>query len=118
MVPTPSSCATRRIDTAVNPSASAMARAAAAIPALFSCRALVIRTVYYKVVDSRTVYDYIRTMYETDILVVGAGPTGLTLAIELARRSIAFRLVDAAKSPFAGSRGKGIQPRTLEVFHD
>jgi 2-polyprenyl-6-methoxyphenol hydroxylase-like FAD-dependent oxidoreductase len=57
-------------------------------------------------------------MYETNVLIVGAGPTGLTLAIELARRSIAFRLVDAAEIPFAGSRGKGIQPRTLEVFHD
>ncbi|HLG99573.1 MAG TPA: FAD-dependent monooxygenase [Bryobacteraceae bacterium] len=57
-------------------------------------------------------------MYETDVLVAGAGPAGLTLGIELVRRSIAFRLVDAAKAPFAGSRGKGIQPRTLEVFHD
>jgi 2-polyprenyl-6-methoxyphenol hydroxylase-like FAD-dependent oxidoreductase len=56
-------------------------------------------------------------VYETNILIVGAGPTGL-LAIELARRSIAFRLVETAQTPFAGSRGKGIQPGTLEVFHD
>jgi len=57
-------------------------------------------------------------MYETQVIIVGAGPTGLTLGIELARRSIAFRLIDAAEGPFRGSRGKGIQPRTLEVFED
>jgi len=55
---------------------------------------------------------------ETNVLIAGAGPTGLTLAIELARRGIAFRLVDAAAGPFSGSRGKGLQPRTLEVFED
>ena len=52
------------------------------------------------------------------VLIVGAGPTGLTLAIELARRRIAFRLIETADGPFAGSRGKGLQPRTLEVFDD
>jgi glycine/D-amino acid oxidase-like deaminating enzyme len=46
-------------------------------------------------------------MYETNVLIVGAGPTGLTLALDLARRGISFRLIDAAASPFAGSRGKG-----------
>src|SRR5580765_2450384 len=51
-------------------------------------------------------------------LIAGAGPTGLTLACELARRSVPFRLVDAAPAPFNGSRGKGLQPRTLEVFDD
>src|SRR5262245_58682026 len=56
-------------------------------------------------------------MYEK-VLIVGAGPTGLTLAIDLARRQIAFRLIEAAATPFAGSRGKGLQPRTLEVFDD
>src|SRR5271154_2530731 len=52
------------------------------------------------------------------VLIVGAGPTGLTLAIDLARRNIPFRLIDASAAPFAGSRGKGLQPRTLEVFDD
>src|SRR5215472_7913397 len=57
-------------------------------------------------------------MYGTQIIIVGAGPTGLTLGIELARRSVSFRLIDSAECPFRGSRGKGIQPRTLEVFED
>lgn len=55
-------------------------------------------------------------MYETKVLIVGAGPTGLTLAIDLARRGLSIRLIESAKMPFEGSRGKGIQPRTLEIF--
>src|SRR5271154_5886264 len=57
-------------------------------------------------------------MGECGVLIVGAGPTGLTLAIDLARRGVPFRLIEAANRPFAGSRGKGLQPRTLEVFDD
>ena len=52
------------------------------------------------------------------VLIVGAGPAGLTTAIELARRGVPYRIVDAADQHFAGSRGKGLQPRTLEVFRD
>ena len=52
------------------------------------------------------------------VLIVGAGPTGLTLGIELARRAVPFRLIDAAPGPFQGSRGKGTQPRSLEIFDD
>ncbi|WP_216901046.1 FAD-dependent oxidoreductase [Nocardia alni] len=52
------------------------------------------------------------------VLIVGAGPTGLTLACELARRGVAFRLIEASPGPQPGSRGKGIQPRTLEIFED
>ncbi|HEU4538750.1 MAG TPA: FAD-dependent monooxygenase, partial [Polyangiaceae bacterium] len=51
------------------------------------------------------------------ILIAGAGPTGLTLAIELARRGVAHRVFDKAEAFPHGSRGKGLQPRTLEVFH-
>ena len=57
-------------------------------------------------------------MYETTILIAGAGPTGLTLAVDLARRGVSFRLIESAALPFEGSRGKGIQPRTLEIFED
>lgn len=51
-------------------------------------------------------------------LIAGAGPTGLTLAIDLARRGLPVRIVDKASEFFAGSRADGLQPRTLEVFDD
>ncbi|MFJ5305366.1 FAD-dependent monooxygenase [Streptomyces sp. NPDC088350] len=57
-------------------------------------------------------------MSDDDVLIVGAGPTGLTLAIELARRGAGVRIVDAARTPHRESRGKGLQPRTLEVLED
>jgi 2-polyprenyl-6-methoxyphenol hydroxylase-like FAD-dependent oxidoreductase len=53
-----------------------------------------------------------------EVLICGAGAAGLTLAIDLARRGVSLRLVDKLPAPFAGSRGKGIQPRTQEVFED
>ncbi|MQY21008.1 FAD-dependent monooxygenase [Nocardia macrotermitis] len=52
------------------------------------------------------------------VLVAGAGPTGLTLAIDLARRGVGVRIIEQAAEFFAGSRGDGLQPRTLEVFED
>jgi 2-polyprenyl-6-methoxyphenol hydroxylase-like FAD-dependent oxidoreductase len=54
----------------------------------------------------------------TDVLICGAGAAGLSLAIDLARRGVDFRLIEKAAQPFRGSRGKGIQPRSLEVFED
>jgi 2-polyprenyl-6-methoxyphenol hydroxylase-like FAD-dependent oxidoreductase len=55
---------------------------------------------------------------DNQVLIAGAGPTGLTLAIELARRGIDLRIVDKAELFAVGSRGDGLQPRTLEVFED
>ncbi|MGM1058307.1 FAD-dependent monooxygenase [Saccharothrix sp. Mg75] len=52
------------------------------------------------------------------VVIVGAGPTGLTLACDLARRGVPHRVVDRDPGAFVGSRGKGLQPRTLEVFAD
>jgi 2-polyprenyl-6-methoxyphenol hydroxylase-like FAD-dependent oxidoreductase len=57
-------------------------------------------------------------MKPVDVVVVGAGPVGLTLACELARRGVGFRLIDSALRPFEGSRGKTLQPRTLELMDD
>jgi 2-polyprenyl-6-methoxyphenol hydroxylase-like FAD-dependent oxidoreductase len=53
---------------------------------------------------------------EQDVLVVGAGPTGLALACALAQWRVPVRVVDAAAAPSHGSRAKGVQPRTLEVL--
>lgn len=53
-----------------------------------------------------------------DVLVVGAGPAGATLAIDLLRRGHSVRIVDKAPASFSGSRAKGVQPRSLEVFED
>ncbi|WP_374777984.1 FAD-dependent monooxygenase [Streptomyces sp. NBC_01310] len=52
----------------------------------------------------------------TDVLVAGAGPVGLTAAVELRRRGVSCRIVDRlpARLPFA--KAVGIQPRTLEVW--
>jgi 2-polyprenyl-6-methoxyphenol hydroxylase-like FAD-dependent oxidoreductase len=56
--------------------------------------------------------------FAIDVLICGAGAAGLTLAIDLARRGVSFRLIEKTDDPFRGSRGKGIQPRTQEVFED
>ena len=53
-----------------------------------------------------------------DVVICGAGAAGLTLAIELARRGVVFRLLEQQAQPFQGSRGKGIQPRSQEIFED
>jgi 2-polyprenyl-6-methoxyphenol hydroxylase-like FAD-dependent oxidoreductase len=54
----------------------------------------------------------------TDVLIAGAGPSGLVLACQLADRGISFRIIDKSDRFFGGSRADGIQPRTMEVFAD
>lgn len=54
----------------------------------------------------------------TEVLIAGAGPTGLTLACDLARRGVQAHVVEKSDRLFPGSRGKGLQPRTQEAFDD
>jgi 2-polyprenyl-6-methoxyphenol hydroxylase-like FAD-dependent oxidoreductase len=56
------------------------------------------------------------TSDSTDVLVVGAGPTGLALAAHLAAHGVRPRLVDRAHDRVHESRALAIQPRTLEVL--
>ncbi len=55
---------------------------------------------------------------DTDVLIVGAGPTGLALGVDLARRGVDALVLEGAGALFPGSRGKGFQPRTMEVLDD
>ena len=52
----------------------------------------------------------------SSVIVVGAGPTGLTLAIDLLGAGVAVRLLDGAAGPATTSRALGLQPRGLEVL--
>lgn len=51
-----------------------------------------------------------------DLLIVGAGPVGLALAVELARRGVDFRIVEKNPAPTVHTRAAGVQARTLELL--
>jgi 2-polyprenyl-6-methoxyphenol hydroxylase-like FAD-dependent oxidoreductase len=54
---------------------------------------------------------------EIPILIVGAGPTGLVLALRLLKHGIAFRIIDNETGPGLASRAIVIHARTLEFYH-
>ncbi|MCH9608778.1 MAG: Pentachlorophenol 4-monooxygenase [Chlamydiales bacterium] len=51
-----------------------------------------------------------------DILIVGAGPTGLALAYELSRRGNPIRIIDKKEGLSTHSKALGIHARTLEIL--
>ena len=55
-------------------------------------------------------------MHKVDVLVVGAGPTGLLLASELARRGARVRLIERRTLPAEHSRALAVVPRTMEML--
>jgi 2-polyprenyl-6-methoxyphenol hydroxylase-like FAD-dependent oxidoreductase len=55
-------------------------------------------------------------MTTTDIMIVGAGTTGLTMANVLARSGADFRIIDKTSGPVEESRALVVQAKTLELF--
>lgn len=55
-------------------------------------------------------------MSKTDVLIIGAGPTGLLMACQLAMRNIAFRIIDKTEDHTTQSRALVIHARSLEIF--
>ncbi len=53
---------------------------------------------------------------QAKVLIIGAGPTGMTAAMELSRLGIPVRIVDRMAEPATTSRAIGVQARTLELF--
>jgi 2-polyprenyl-6-methoxyphenol hydroxylase-like FAD-dependent oxidoreductase len=57
-------------------------------------------------------------MTDVDVLVVGAGPTGLVLAATLARAGVSMRVIDRAAEPSPHSRALVVHARTLEILSE
>src|SRR5262252_10637654 len=53
---------------------------------------------------------------DTDVLIVGAGPTGLMLANQLARRGVRVLVIDRHAGPSLQTRALGVQARTMEIY--
>ena len=55
-------------------------------------------------------------MTDTDVLIVGAGPTGLVLALWLTKLGVKVRIIDKTAEPGTTSRALAVQARTLELY--
>ena len=55
-------------------------------------------------------------MSDVDVLIVGAGPTGLAAAIELARRDVTVRIIERKPERTMRSKALVLHARTLELF--
>ena len=55
-------------------------------------------------------------MDTTDVIIVGAGPTGLALACQLIRHGVDFVIVDKNEATTPHSKAIGVQARTLEIY--
>src|SRR5262249_61123516 len=57
-----------------------------------------------------------RTRMDTQVLIVGAGPVGLTLAIDLGKRGVRCTLIEKNAAPLGYPKMERCNPRTMEIF--
>src|SRR5258708_6983657 len=57
-----------------------------------------------------------KQMPRSDVLIIGAGPTGLVLALWLAKLGVRVRIIDKTTDPGPTSRALAVQARTLELY--
>ena len=55
-------------------------------------------------------------MMHSDVLIIGAGPTGLVLALWLTKLGVKVRIIDKTAEPGTTSRALAVQARTLELY--
>ncbi|WP_213941597.1 FAD-dependent oxidoreductase [Pseudomonas sp. dw_612] len=55
-------------------------------------------------------------MNRSDVLIIGAGPTGLVLALWLSKLGVQVRIIDKTSAPGTTSRALAVQARTLELY--
>ncbi|THH15949.1 hypothetical protein EW146_g4605 [Bondarzewia mesenterica] len=53
---------------------------------------------------------------QVDVIIIGAGPVGLTTAAALLRQGVSLRILDKSLHPLPAGRADGLQPRSMEVF--
>ena len=61
--------------------------------------------------------DSMQTSFDTDVVIIGGGPVGLGLAIELGQRGIRCILVERHTQTQPIPRGQNLTQRTMEHFH-
>ncbi|PCH35544.1 monooxygenase [Wolfiporia cocos MD-104 SS10] len=57
------------------------------------------------------------TNVDTPVLIAGAGPSALVVALTLAKNEVPFRIIEKNQQFHTAQRGAGLQPRTLEIYH-
>ncbi|GFF23767.1 phenol 2-monooxygenase [Aspergillus udagawae] len=73
-------------------------------------------TIYDGTASPHGVPSWWKPKKKVDVLICGAGPTGLQIAVSLIRQGLTVRIIDKASGPLLAGRADGVQPRFLETL--